>query len=236
MAEYVFKRYEKKYIINIQQYNDIVKQLEYNTVPDKYGETDVCNIYFDTPDYRIIRASIEKPVYKEKLRIRCYGTPDNDSYGFVELKKKYKGVVYKRRIKTPYLDGLDFMLNKGDSIADSQIKREIGYFKELYTDLRPSADIFYKRQAFLDRNNPFVRFTFDRDLCFRNYDYDLQKGIYGENVTDTNQIVMEIKTPGGMPLWAKDMLTEMEIYPTSFSKYGTAYKKYILKGAFSYDR
>lgn len=239
MAEYIFKRYEKKYILNSAQYEEILKILEYNTVPDKYGETDVCNIYFDTPDYRIIRASIEKPVYKEKLRIRCYGTPDDDSRSFLELKKKYKGVVYKRRIKAHYKDGLSFISNQEDLIPPSQIKSEIEYFKDFYAPLTAGADIFYRRKAFLDRNNPLIRFTFDSNLLYRNYDFDLENGIYGDRIIPEDKIIMEIKTPGGMPLWTSDILTKLSIYPTSFSKYGTAYKLFSQKqpiGAFYYVR
>lgn len=239
MAEYIFKRYEKKYILNLSQYEEILKVLEYNTVPDKYGETDVCNIYFDTLDYRIIRASIEKPVYKEKLRIRSYGTPDDNSPCFLELKKKYKGVVYKRRIKAQYKDGFDFISDRRDIIPPSQIKSEIEYFKSFYNPIIESCNIFYKRRAFLDRNNPTIRFTFDRDLLYRNYDLDLKEGIYGDRIIPEDKIIMEIKTPGGMPLWTAETLTRLSVFPTPFSKYGTAFKAFTQNkpiGVLNYDR
>ena len=111
MAQYIFKRYEKKYLLNTEQYNDALNMLSLNTVSDKYGESDICNLYFDTPDFRIIRKSIEKPVYKEKLRLRCYGKPSDKSTCFLEIKKKFKGVVYKRRIATDYIDGYNYLTN-----------------------------------------------------------------------------------------------------------------------------
>ncbi len=225
MSQYIFRRYEKKYIISAQEAEEIINYLSYNTTPDKYGESDICNIYYDTDDYRIIRRSLEKPVYKEKLRLRCYGTPNDSDKCFLELKKKYKGVVYKRRIKVPYCDGFNYLADIEDNIPDSQIKREIEYFRSIFKGIKPSANIFYKRKAFYDRNDPNVRITFDGYIKSRNYDFDLKNGIYGNSILPEDKIIMEIKTLGAMPLWLSDILTEMQIYPTSFSKYGTAYTK-----------
>lgn len=227
MAQYIFKRYEKKYLISLSQMEEIIKILSYNTVPDKYGESDICNIYCDTPDYRIIRTSIQKPVYKEKLRLRCYGTPDENSKCFLELKKKFKGVVYKRRIKVPFNDGLSYLKYEDDCIPDCQIKEEIEYFRKIYCEPSPVVDIFYRRKAFYDRCDNNVRITFDKDLFYRNYDLNLKNGIYGNRILPKEKVIMEIKTLGAMPLWIADMLDELKIYPTSFSKYGTAYTQML---------
>lgn len=143
MIKTIFKRYENKYILNERQYQAVLRAIEKNTVPDKYGQSNVCSIYYDTPDRRLIRASQEKPVYKEKLRLRSYGVPRKDSDCFLELKKKYKGVVYKRRIVAPYSDGIDYMAGNSGVIPPSQIKNEIEYFKKYYGVLSPSVDIFY---------------------------------------------------------------------------------------------
>lgn len=223
MYQYIFKRYEKKYILNLWQYEEILKVISDKTVPDKYGKSDICNIYCDTDDYRIIRASIQKPPYKEKLRLRCYGTPDDSSRCFLELKKKYKKVVYKRRISADYNTGLDYLFNKKTEIPTSQIKNEIDYFRSFYNNPLPKVNIFYKRTAFYDKNDKCVRFTFDSDLKYRDYDLDLKNGNYGKLILPQDRIIMEIKTAGGMPLWVTDLLQRLEIYPTSFSKYGTAY-------------
>lgn len=227
MFQTIFKRYENKYILTEGQYRAVLKAIESRTVPDKYGKSEVCSIYYDTADSRLIRASIEKPVYKEKLRLRSYGTPENGSNCFLELKKKYKGVVYKRRIAAPYSDCLSYMGGNAGALPPSQIKNEIDYFKKYYGKLLPSVDIFYKRLAFYDKVDPNVRLTFDSDILYRDYEQDLKNGVYGNTVLQKGLYLMELKTPGAMPLWTAQMLNELEIYPSSFSKYGTAYKNIL---------
>lgn len=228
MFQTVFKRYESKYIISEEQYSAVREMLLKYTVPDQYGETSVCSVYYDTPDRRLIRTSLKKPVYKEKLRLRSYGIPNDGSVCFLELKKKYKGVVFKRRIAADYMSAVSYMNGNGNGIKPSQIKNEIDYFKSYYGELSPAQDIFYRRTAFYDRADPNVRITFDSDILARNYDLDLKNGIYGENILESGLYLMEIKTAGAMPLWVAQMLTEFEIFPTSFSKYGTAYKNGLI--------
>lgn len=227
LAQYIFKRIEKKYLITKSQYSLLINKITPFTEPDKYGENDICNIYCDTNDFRIIRASIQKPVYKEKLRLRCYGIPDNDTKCFLELKKKFKKVVYKRRIKSEYLNALEYLNFDNDKIQKSQIKEEIEYFRKIFNSPQPKVCIFYKRNAFYDKNDKNVRITFDSNLLFRDYDLDLSYGIYGEKIIDEDLIIMEIKTSGAIPLWLVNILNEEKIYPTSFSKYGTAYMKML---------
>lgn len=228
MPQTVFKRYEKKYIISDKTYAALQKRLEAATVPDKHGKSCICNIYYDTPDRRLIRASIEKPVYKEKLRLRSYGVPGDTSGCFLELKKKYKGVVFKRRISTEYGAAKAYMHGEA-MLDDTQICREIEYFKSFYGALLPAAALFYERDAFYDRENSEIRLTFDGNLLARGNDLELSSGIYGQRILEKGLYVMEIKTAGAMPLWIAKMLSEFKIYPTSFSKYGTAYKNGIIE-------
>lgn len=229
MFQTVFKRYEKKYLLNEKQYFSVLEVLESCALPDKYGKSTVCSIYYDTPDKRLIRASIERPVYKEKLRLRSYGVPNGSSDCFLELKKKYKGIVYKRRIAAPYSEGISYMKGDEAALEPSQIKNEIDYFKTYYSPLSPSVDIFYNRLAFYDKEDPTVRLTFDSDILYRENELDLKNGIYGEQVLPGGMYLMEIKTAGAMPLWTAEMLTRLKIYPVSFSKYGTAYKNILSK-------
>lgn len=224
MFQTIFKRYEKKYLIDSGQYNAALDFISYNAVPDEFGKSTVCSIYYDTPDKRLIRASIEKPVYKEKLRLRSYGVPNNSSRCFLELKKKYKGVVYKRRIEADYVSAVSYMKGNSNALKDTQIRNEIDYFKSYYGALNPSVDIFYSRNAFYDRNDRNVRITFDSDIFARDYDFDLKNGIYGDRILENGLYLMEIKTAGAMPYWVCVMLNELKIYPATFSKYGTAYK------------
>ena len=221
----VFERSEKKYIITRQQKQELLYALRDRLTPDKYGESTINNIYFDTPDFRLIRASIEKPtVYKEKLRIRSYGKPTANSSVFVELKKKYKGVVYKRRIDMTYLQSILYLCKHQPPPEESQVTREIDYFVSFYKKLRPAVSLFYDRMAYYSAEDPDLRLTFDTNIRFRNKDFDISKGDYGYLLMGSDQAVLEIKAAGSMPLWLTHELDRLRIYPHSYSKYGNAYK------------
>ena len=214
----IFKRYELKYLIPKELAEKLLAVVKENASPDCYGETVINNIYYDTDTYRLIRNSIEKPtVYKEKLRLRCYGTPTDDSPAFIELKKKYDSVVYKRRLKLPYGEAVE-ALQKG-KLPDTQIGREIEYFLNFYEKVSPKMVITYSRLAFFDGE---FRITFDYDIKYRKTDLDLRLGSYGESVTD--MVVMELKSERAIPFWMLEQLRKYKIYKTAFSKYGTAYK------------
>ena len=220
----VFERLEKKYIITKEQYSFLVQALEERIVPDAFGESTVNNIYFDTPDYRLIRASIEKPtVYKEKLRIRSYGIPDTDSRVFVELKKKYKGVVYKRRVDMTYEQAIDYLYRHCDPPVKSQVTNEIDSFMAFYKNLRPAVSLFYDRTAYYSKDDPELRLTFDTNIRFRKSQLDLRYGEFGAVIMDKDRYILEIKCIDAMPLWLTRELDRLKIYPSSFSKYGTAY-------------
>lgn len=194
--------------------------------PDSYGRSTVRNIYFDTDDYRLIRHSIEKPTYKEKLRIRSYGEAEADGPVFVELKKKYKGVVYKRRIAMTESDALGWICGGGQG-PDTQMGREIDYFLRFYPGLHPTVALSYDREAYFSRDRSDFRVTFDDNILCRTEGLTLKDGVWGEPILEGGTVLMEIKTAGGIPLWLTHALARERIYKIPFSKYGTAYKNLI---------
>lgn len=221
----VFKRYEKKYLVTAFQKERLLQVMADYMTPDEYGQSTICNIYFDTPDYRIIRASMEKPVFKEKLRLRAYGVPQHDSNVFVELKKKYKGVVYKRRVHMSYTDAMQYLINRTrPENVNPQVLSEIDYFLSVYPGIRPSVSLFYDRTAYYGKTDRELRITFDENIRFRNKKLDLSLGSDGYLLTENGENVMEIKCLGAMPLWLTKELDEMEIYPASYSKYANAFR------------
>ncbi|MBR6514874.1 MAG: polyphosphate polymerase domain-containing protein [Clostridia bacterium] len=224
----IFKRYELKYLITKDQKDEILSVISPYITPDSYGEATVRNIYFDTDSYRLIRHSTERPLYKEKLRIRSYCKTDKDTKVFVELKKKYDSVVYKRRIVMTESEAKEW-IGRGSDPPDTQIGREIDYFISYYAPLSPKVLLTYRRQAFYAVNEPDFRITFDEDIFCRSTDISLGSDIYGDRILDENMVLMEMKTAGGIPLWMTRVLSERGIYKTSFSKYGTAYKNLIFK-------
>lgn len=224
MAEqYIFKRYEMKYMLTKSQYIKLKELLLKYAIEDEHGKSTVCSLYFDTPDYLLIRRSLEKPLYKEKLRLRSYGVALSDSEVFVELKKKYKGVVYKRRVEMTNAQAMKFLLGQ-EKEKDTQIIREIEYCFERYNGLEPACLLTYERRAYYGRDDHEFRITFDRNILWRDYDLNLHSGIYGEPILDENQVLMEVKVAENMPMWMVEFLSENKIYKTSFSKYGTAYQ------------
>jgi len=224
MAQNTFERIEEKYLLNPAQLRAVQRGLVGHMYPDPFGRSTISSIYYDTDDYRLIRASLDKPKYKEKLRVRGYGKLDTESKVFVELKKKYDGVVYKRRTELPLLEA-DALLSGEPVDADSQVIREIRYFMKLY-DPYPRVLLSYRRIAYTGAEAG-LRITFDDTIRFRTSTLMMSAGAWGQPILPKDQTLMEIKVPGAMPLWLCDILNENGIYPTSFSKYGTCYRDYL---------
>jgi len=225
----VFKRIEKKYLLTPAQHKALVSCLRAEMEPDQYGRHTIQNIYWDTDTFTLLRASIEKPVYKEKLRVRSYGVPKADDKVFVELKKKFKDVVYKRR-DSMTLAQADAYLAGGAPPRPSQILREIDRFRLQYP-VEPRVFIAYERTAWAGRLQPELRLTFDENIRWRASRLDLSQGSEGEDLLEPGQILMEIKIPGAMPLWLSRALSELSIFPASFSKVGLCYTQHLAYGA-----
>lgn len=219
----VFRRIEKKYIVDEPTYEKLIKKLDRHFVKDRYYKSTICNIYYDTPSHQLVRNSIEKPVYKEKLRVRSYGVPNDEDMVFVELKKKYKGVVYKRRIEMTLAQTRDFFAGKEVPHDNPQIENELKYFLKFYEGIAPAMYLSYDRLAYCGAEDPSLRLTFDTHILYREEQKELDKGIWGKELLPAGVRVMEIKIPNAMPLWLSAIFDELEIYPASFSKYGTAY-------------
>ncbi|GHU15150.1 molecular chaperone [Spirochaetia bacterium] len=248
MAQMVFARFETKYILNRAQYEALLPALKGKTMPDKYGAYSINNIYYDTEQYDLIRASIEKPVYKEKLRLRCYGRADADTKVFLELKKKFRKRVYKRRIALPYAEaqgfpfgnswericgGLASQNDKAAACSDLQVAGEIGQFLRLHP-VEPKVYLRYDRLALSGAEDPDLRITFDSGIRFRQDDCRLDGdgtgGMdcdYDAPVLEPAKVLMEVKTAFSIPLWLSHLLSEHAIFPVSFSKYGTCYQNFI---------
>ncbi|MBQ8769237.1 MAG: polyphosphate polymerase domain-containing protein [Oscillospiraceae bacterium] len=223
----VFKRYELKYMLTLEQKSKVLAAMAPYMKLDKYGRTTIRNLYFDTESFLLIRRSIEKPAYKEKLRIRSYGRAEEDSPVFVELKKKYGHVVYKRRISLPYAQSMAWLSGEKHPDKHTQIANEIDYFLEHYATLHPTVFLSYEREAYYAKDGSDLRVTFDDTILCRQEDLSLASEVYGTPILPKGKVLMEIKCSGGIPLWMTQVLSKEKIYKTSFSKYGTAYQTMI---------
>ena len=223
----VFKRYELKYVLTLEQKEKVLKAIAPYMKLDKYGRTTIRNLYYDTDTYLLIRRSIEKPKYKEKLRVRSYSQATDDSSVFVELKKKHKHIVYKRRISFPYKEATQWLSGNKHTNKHTQISEEIDYFLEYYGTLHPTLFLSYEREAYYSSDGSDFRVTFDDTILCRQDDLSLDSDVYGTPIIPDGQVLMEIKCSGGVPLWMTEILSKEKIYKTSFSKYGTAYRMLI---------
>ena len=224
----VMKRVEMKYLLTPQQRQLFLEGLAGHMLPDRFGTTTIASLYYDTPDYRLISASIEKPPFKEKMRLRSYGRATDSSPVFLELKRKAEGVVYKRRVQSTIPLVEKFFAGEGDICAPGQINRELTAFRDLYASLAPACLILCERTAYCEPEGD-LRLTIDENPRYRTDRLDLRAAADGVPLLPPGHSILEVKVQQAMPLWLSALLDRGKIYKTSFSKYGEAYKRQMQK-------
>lgn len=274
MAQYqdVFERKEVKYVLDGAQHAAMVDALCGRMAVDTYGQTNIVSRYFDTPERLLIERSLDKPTYKEKLRVRSYGIPAEDDQVFVELKKKYKGIVYKRRVGCSYAAARAYMggatyeeacaayplpdpvLAEASFAPRSlQIAREIDAFRRRWSPLRASMITVCDRTAFAPVSlgdegagsdvPPTLRITFDENVGYRDL-FEEERIVSAADcliapadfarpkpLLPAGAAIMEVKCAGPFPLWLTRALDACAAYPSSFSKYGAAYRASMRKAS-----
>jgi hypothetical protein len=199
-----------------------------------HGRYTIASVYFDTDTYDIVRASVQKPLFKEKLRLRWYGDTAPQEPVFLELKRKYRGMVYKRRVPVGLPEASRLLQTDLPVLGQSQIANEVNWFIRRYRPV-PKLLLVYDREALQGREDNGLRITFDHDIRWRSDDFTLSRGSCGAPLLDTDMVLMEIKACGNLPIWLTELLASEKIYPTSFSKYGAWYEQhYLTKGTKQY--
>lgn len=234
MAIEVFNRHEHKYLLDRETFEKVLEVLDEHMELDSHNidkkPYTISNIYYDTSDDFLIRHSLSKPQYKEKLRLRSYGIPGEDSKVFLEIKKKFDGVVNKRRTKLALEEAYEFLETgiapEVKDYMNGQVLKELTYFLQLY-DLSPKLYLAYDRIAYFEKNNDDLRISFDMNIRSRRHDLRLEAGDFGELLLGKDMYLMEVKTSLAKPLWLTHMLNELGIRKRSFSKYGTEFKNMI---------
>ena len=220
-----FRRIEEKYYLTKDEYSKILKRINDYFIPDSHGFSTICNLYFDTDNYDLVIKSNEKPLYKEKVRLRSYNLPTPDSEVFLEIKKKYDGVVSKRRVSMKLSDFYNYYYNKKSNI-NTQIMKEIDYTFNYY-NLKPKVYLEYNRLAYYCKDNKEFRLTFDFDIKYRLKELDFSKKYNNLPLLDEEYFIMEVKTLDSLPIWFTSILSELKIYSCSFSKYGEVYRRKV---------
>lgn len=242
MSIEVFNRVEEKYIVTKAQYEKMVSLFGTMMKCDEYSKNgkfyQICNIYYDTADNNLIRTSLLKPRYKEKFRLRSYGTPKEDTKVFLEVKKKYNGIVNKRRSTLSLQEAYEFtdtnVIPEIKPYMNEQVLKELRYSLSLYK-LQPKVFISYERRAFFGAEDDSFRVTFDRNIITRRYDVALEKGVYGEKLIKDNTMILEVKYTERMPLWFIAIIRKLGLEKGSFSKYGTEYNRFLANKKMEYN-
>ena len=252
-----FKRAEIKYMTDADQARRLIEKCGNRMIADEHGKSTVYSLYMDTPDYLLARRSLEKPIYKEKLRLRSYGMATDDSQVFIELKKKFDSVVYKRRVQMDMksletylsckkferdMDSIDSIEKKSSfnarliqelsdnnnfSDIDIQIMKELNFSIDRYKNMLPRVLLTYDRESYYAADDHELRITFDTNVKYRTDQLSLRAEATGTHITADDQVLMEVKAGGSIPLWFTRILTEEGLFPQSFSKYGTAYSRMV---------
>ncbi|MCR4943723.1 MAG: polyphosphate polymerase domain-containing protein [Clostridium sp.] len=234
MAIKSFKRYEKKFILTKEQYDKFIPRILEFMEPDKHCRNgrnyNIYNIYYDTNNNDVIRHSISKPYYKEKLRLRSYKIPTSlDDEVFLELKKKINGIVTKRRVVITLGQAYEFLETRkrpeNIDYVTKQIFNELEYYLSNNT-VYPKVYISYSRNAFFAKDNKDFRLTFDNSIQVRREKLSLEAGSFGRDLLGPEKFLMEVKILGAMPLWFSNILSDLSIYTTHFSKYGNEFMDY----------
>jgi hypothetical protein len=235
MAIEVFNRRESKFILDITTYRNIQNRLLEHMELDDYNKEEefytISNIYYDTEDNQLIRKSLSKPKYKEKLRLRAYGIPKPGEKVYLEIKKKVCGIVNKRRTTLELGEAYEFVSNnirpQFKQYMNKQVMNEIEYILKIY-NLEPKLYLAYDRKAMFGKENRDLRITFDTNIRTRRYDLRLENGDYGTKLLEDGQWLMEVKAERSIPIWLAKLLNEYKINSTSFSKYGEEYTRTAL--------
>ncbi|KGL43939.1 molecular chaperone [Listeria newyorkensis] len=226
----IFERKEKKYILSEEKYSLLLDRISEHMKEDKYGLHTICSLYYDTNNYDLIKRSSEKPTFKEKFRVRTYGVPSSEQMVYLEIKKKLKGIVYKRRISMRLSQVDAYMKSKEaqefDDRLNQQISNEIFWLKKKET-IAPKVIISYDRRAFSAYKEDEFRVTFDAKIRWRNDDLQLANGHDGELVAPEIDVLMEVKSLHAYPLWFVRILSDLDLYPSKFSKYEQVYRRYL---------
>ena len=225
----VFERYELKYFLTQAQKKALFQKMENRMKLDQYGRTTIRNIYYDTDSFRLIRDSLDHPVYKEKLRVRSYQRADSGDMVFVEIKKKFEDVVYKRRVAIPKTAAESWIDQRKEIPFKSQITSEIDYFLGFYEGIEAKAFLSYEREAYSDGKDPEFRLTLDENILARDEELDLGSDIWGTPLLPMGMTLMEVKIQGAMPMWMAEFLSENNITKATYSKYGAYYKDHLMK-------
>ncbi len=233
-AQEVFRRREVKYILTPEKYTELLTSLQNDLEKDRFYKGTNCSVYFDNEKHYLAVHTLEKPLYKEKFRVRSYNVPKSlDDTVYLEIKKKFDGLGNKRRIAIKLKDFYHYLETGQLATNNPQIQSELDYCFKLY-NLKPSLYLAYDRLSYCGKNDPDFRVTFDHNVRSRTTDLRLESGDHGEKYFQNNEIVMEVKAQESFPLWFVRTLSQLKIYPTSFTKFGRVSLKLNQQGVYHY--
>lgn len=218
-----FRRSELKYLCSDEEAEQFYRKIQEHIHPDLYYQYTVHSVYLDNDQNMFAIYSLNHPKYKAKLRLRSYSNPLKDDIVYLELKKKWNGIVYKNRIELTYRQAMDYLDYNVSLSVSNGTTREIDYLLK-YANPEQRVTLLYDRTCWQGKDEEDLRITFDRRIRYRMNDISLvETGLEKELLK--NQVMMEIKAEYRYPLWLVHALREMNFKPVSFSKYGNVYRR-----------
>ena len=233
-----FSRYEFKFPVKYddmdRMLDDLAPYVGQDEHTDENGYYTISSIYLDNDTWQCFYETINRDKYRQKVRLRVYGSVDNNSICFFELKAKFKGLVGKRRVKMRLGDAMTFIkeCNAGHDpdintfeCSNRQILKELKHII-LTKSLKPTVVVSYERLALFSKDDPDLRITFDVNIRTRDTELDLTKGTGGDYVTSEDTAILEVKTSKNIPYWLVGILKKYNYKDQTFSKYCSHFSKY----------
>ncbi len=217
-----FKRVEDKYIMTKKQAARFMELCSSHLKEDTYFRYTVRSVYFDSERSDLVIRSLMKPDYKMKLRLRSYCDPQGDTPVFLETKKEFEDIIYKRRIGLSYDEAIAYLDYGIPHHVKNNTADEIDYLLNYY-NLSEKVMIAYDRECYASKTEDDVRITFDSNVRYRIDGFSMVLDGSEKRLTDEDTVVMEVKAMDRYPLWLTKTLSAMKLYRGSFSKYGKIY-------------
>jgi SPX domain protein involved in polyphosphate accumulation len=224
-------RFELKYLTRFDTYQRIIRQLDPYAERDGYagelGRYSIISLYYDSPELACYWDKINGVPYRNKLRIRQYGSMAGSDDAYIEVKQKLLASIRKIRTRMKLTQAYDLLAAAHqraetseviDRSPEDEVLNHVMYLRSLY-NLEPKAIISYEREPYVGRYDHHLRMTFDLNLRSRAEDLRLESGPWGKYIMSPDIVLVEMKVDGRIPEWFISLVAEHNLEPCRFSKY-----------------
>lgn len=220
------------YKLSYAQYSQLRKRSYPHLVEEYEGIHELSSLYFDTPDFELMREVQEEGAYQELFRMRTDALLMKESLVAMEIVKQFNGRKSLRSVLIPYVNAQSFLRNYRKHVlkvgVEAQISREIEYLVS-GRNLVPKVVISSDRISVVSTKKGRLEMDFDFNIRWRTADLDLKKGNVGEFVDPTLNVLMTVKSEGNHPQWFRELVEELNLCESSFSSLMVTYKEQLFR-------